>query len=462
MVFDIDNKLTLWFFVAFLLFFSPACTKTEEDDSRVNFFLASDAIEPVDFVVNTDSLLDFSPFSTNNDVYIEGQIRLNFPSDLKEKFDINLSTGTFLLLRSGSDSIIVGGTVTLTDTSVDFLPNYDLLPNTSYSVFFDIDYRQNPRNIKMPKKRMRFLSKFTTRGATEYSILRNATTVAAFRRDGTKTVQMGAYLYSYGGWIPEPNETFNDIYRGGGDLSRWDKVGNAPWFPRHTFGLGKIDSTVYVFGGDVLNDSFDVWKSGDGESFEIVPQVEGQNPGRRVLYGSTVHHKELMVLGGQRTLELNEGLDDVWSSPDGSSWKKLSSGNTFLGKNITGSVASFNGEIWVVGGGYYKDPNSNVQWSNEVYSSPDGIHWQRHPDAPWAGRQYADVCVWNNCLWMVGGAIGENLREIWLMRRDGSWEYVDPPAEFEPRHATALAVYNDQLVLTNGNLQNDCWVIKRK
>ena len=461
MVFDFVNKLTLWFIV-FLLFLASSCRKSPEEFSTVNFLRLGDAIEPVDYVVSTDSLLDFAPSGTNTAVYIESRIKLTFPADMKKEFGIEISTGVFQLIKSGRDSVSVGGTITLSDSSVDFLPNYDLIPNTAYSVFFDIDYLKNPRNKKFPKKRLRFLANFTTRGETEYSIGRNATTVAAFRRDGTKTVQMGDYLYSYGGWIPVPDESLNDFYRSTGDLSRWDKVGNAPWFPRHTFGLGKIDSTLYIFGGDALNDSFDVWRSGDGENFEIVPQIDGENPGRRMLYGSVVHNNELMVLGGQKALELNEGLDDVWSSPDGRVWKKLSSGNTFLGKNITGSVASFNREIWVVGGGYYKNPNSNVQWSNEVYSSPDGIHWQRHPDAPWTGRQYADVCVWNNCLWMVGGAKGENLRDIWLMRRDGSWEYVDPPAEFEPRHATALTVYNDQLILTNGNLHNDCWVIKRK
>jgi len=461
MVFDCVNRLRLWI-VAFLLFLAPACTKSPEEGSRVNFLLLNDVIEPVDQVVSTDSLLDFYPSSTNADVYIEGRLSLKFPPDIQGKYGVDLSDGSFYLLKSGTDSIIVGGKISLTDSSVDFLPNYDLLPNTSYSVFFDIDYRKNPRNIKFPKKRLRFLAKFSTRGHTEYSIGRNATTVAAFPRDGTKTVQMGNNIYSYGGWTPDPLLTFNDVYRSSGGLSPWEHLKDAPWFPRHTFGLGKIDSTLYIFGGDAFNDSFDVWRSGDGENFEVVPQVDGGNPGRRILYGSLVHNNKLMVVGGQRSVELNQGLDDVWSSADGSAWKKLSSGNTFLGKNIAGSVASFNGEIWVVGGGYYKHPDSRIQWSSEVYSSPDGINWQRHPDGPWAGRQFADLCVWNNCLWMICGAQGHNLREIWFMRRDGSWEYVPPPAQFEARHATGVTVYNDQLVVTNGNLHNDCWVIKRK
>ena len=167
-------------------------------------------------------------------------------------------------------------------------------------------------------------------------------------------------------------------------------------------------------------------------------------------------------MGGQsNTDELNAGLTDVWSSGNGAVWIKIADNKDFLGKNISGSVVSFNGKIWIIGGGYYGHPDSSVRWSNHVYSSPDGITWIREDDAPWVARQFADVCVWDNKLWMVGGHNGQNLADIWYMNKNGTWVQYTPSNLFTARHATAVAAYNDNLVISCGDLNNECWVIRK-
>jgi leucine-zipper-like transcriptional regulator 1 len=183
--------------------------------------------------------------------------------------------------------------------------------------------------------------------------------------------------------------------------------------------------------------------------------------GRRLLYGATVHNNKLFVLGGQTALTHESYLSDVWVSDNGVNWSQIANDKEFLGKNISGAVASFNGKLWVIGGGKYEHPDISERWTNHVYSSEDGINWVREKDAPWSGRQYHDLCVWDNKLWVVGGNNGENLSDIWYMKTDGEWVNVETPAEFEPRHATALAEYNNQLVIVCGNYHNDCWVVER-
>jgi hypothetical protein len=251
------------------------------------------------------------------------------------------------------------------------------------------------------------------------------------------------------------------VYRSTGDLSSWEQLPNAPWHRRHTFGIGKIDSTVYIFGGDHLYNEFDVWRTNDGQTFEQVTESLDNTIGRRLLYGACVHNNKLFVLGGQSALDHESVLTDVWVSDDGANWSQIARDKQFLGKNISGAVASFNGRIWVVGGGKYANDDAGKSWTNHIYSSKDGKNWRREKDAPWSGRQYHDVYVWDNKLWVVGGHNGKNLADIWYMKRDGKWVKFETPPGFEARHATALAEYNNQLVIACGNYHNDCWVIKR-
>lgn len=241
-----------------------------------------------------------------------------------------------------------------------------------------------------------------------YTMTLQSSHVTDYVRDGSKSMQVGNHFYSLGGWTAVPEESYNDIYRSKGDLSTWKKLPNAPWHGRHTFGIAKITSILYIFGGDYLHNVF-----------------------------------------------------DVWLSPDGIIWKRIATNKAFLGKNISGSVVSFHGKIWVIGGGYYDHFDPSIRWTNHIYSSPNGKNWTRQPDAPWAGRQYTDVCVWDNKLWMVGGNNGTNLADIWYMEKDGTWVQFEVPAEYVGRHATAVGVYRNKLVITCGNYHNDCWVIEK-
>jgi hypothetical protein len=54
-----------------------------------------------------------------------------------------------------------------------------------------------------------------------------------------------------------------------------------------------------------------------------------------------------------------------------------------------------------------------------------------------------------------------NVRAIWYLKPDGSWKEIAIPDSYAGRHATGVAVYNNQLAITCGNYQNNCWVIEK-
>lgn len=364
----------------------------------------------------------------------------------------------FTLRKDGN---IVQGMEDITDTSIVFLPSASLEPYSTYiatlSAWVFVFHRGQP----VTRKKIDYSWHFTTDGPTVYTMSKRSSRVTDFLRDGNMAIQMGDHLYSYGGWNGWMEDSFNDVYRSAGDLSVWEKMPDAPWHPRHTFGIGKINGDLYVFGGDHLHDVFDVWRSRDGINFVCVNEDLGETVGSRLLYGACAHNDQLFVLGGQADLGPDAGLTDVWSSANGVDWRQIARDLDFLGKNISGAVVSFANKLWVIGGGYYGHPDDARRWTNHVYSSPDGISWTREQDAPWIGRQYANVCVWDNKLWMVAGTNAANLADIWHMSKDGEWTRFDAPPDFEARHASGLAVYNDQLVIVCGNMHNDCWVIEK-
>lgn len=414
-----------------------------------------------------------------------GDTGIFFPAD--GSVSTELKTNIILSLRSLDFSSIqtvqvtvsgkngrVKGKTEVSNAEIIFTPNLELGPLENYKVLVKMvvktasnDTRIVHVNGGIPSLRkdtthLNFSWRFTTRKAYSYSMHKTSSWVTLFNRDGNKVMQVGDYLYSYGGWTADPLESHNDVYRSTGDLTEWEQVHDAPWVGRHTYGIGKLDSNLYIFGGDHLSEVFDVWKTVNGVDFSQVTQDMQSRMGPRLMYGACVHNSKLYILGGQSSGEEGAGLTDVWAGFNGALWKRIASGLPFLGKNISGCAASFNGRIWVVGGGYYTDNFSSRVYTNEIYSSEDGITWQREPDGPWLGRQYADLCVWNNRLWMIAGCNTANLSDIWYMTDDGEWHELETPADFEPRHASGVGVYNDKLVIVCGNYHNDCWVIEKQ
>lgn len=283
--------------------------------------------------------------------------------------------------------------------------------------------------------------------------------VTDFERDGTKMMQIGEYLYSFGGWTP--GQVYNDVYRASGDLSVWEKLDDAPWFGRHVFGIGKVNDKFFVYGGDIYSyPVLDCWSTQDGENW--TEETSAIPFAWRMQFGSAWDGSAIYIIGGQKNYSIPIDITtptDILRSANGSNWERVGTGIPYFARVLSGAVVYFNGRLWVISGGVF----GALVGSREMYSSADnGATWIRENDVPFSGRYYHDCIVWDNKLWVIGGYnTSGNLRDIWYMDTNGNWNEFIPPLDYIGRHATGVAVYNDKLVIACGNMHNDCWIIEK-
>jgi N-acetylneuraminic acid mutarotase len=298
----------------------------------------------------------------------------------------------------------------------------------------------------------------------------NPVAVTDGNRDGSRTIQIGDSLFSFGGWKADPVSTsLNDVYRSSGDLSLWEKMPDAPWSGRHTFGLEKLSDKFYLFGGDAVgNPVFDMWLTYDGSLWYPV-SLPSPLEDSRVLYGSCSDGVYIYVIGGYDNINNFRSplTSNVWRY-DGNIWEYMGNGIAAFERNLSGAACCYNGKIYVISGGYYHKGGTK-----EMYSSDDfGANWRRAADIPFDGRQYHSTIVWDDMLWVIAGTDNTanesngNRSDIWCLHTGArglnpKWWNFPTPTEFKPRHAAAVAVYNDSIVITNGNYFNDGFLIEK-
>jgi hypothetical protein len=131
---------------------------------------------------------------------------------------------------------------------------------------------------------------------------------------------------------------------------------------------------------------------------------------------------------------------------------------------MIGGSAVFKDRIWILGGGTYDTPQTPTRKiHNDVWSSADDEHWQRHTAAaPWEPRQYHEVAVFDNRLWVLEGYYKDNRNDVWYSADGVTWHEV-PRTPWKPRHAASVFVYDDALWMVAGNnMESDVWKLRRR
>jgi hypothetical protein len=148
---------------------------------------------------------------------------------------------------------------------------------------------------------------------------------------------------------------------------------------------------------------------------------------------------------------------------------------------MIGGRAVKDGRMWLIGGGTYQTPGRPGRtYANDVWSSADGSSWKCHTaDAPWEPRAYHDVAVFDDKLWVLGGANfgGEttaairgptevnlkllhvnpvtgkadpNRNDVWWSRDGETWHELENTA-WDFRHACSVFVHRHELFMVSGN-----------
>jgi hypothetical protein len=312
---------------------------------------------------------------------------------------------------------------------------------------------------------------------------------AAFApRDGAGALVLDGRMWLLGGWNPRDRRHFpricsNDVWSST-DGFTWTLVkpntfldagfdATADWEGRHTAGYVVHQGKLWIVGGDVIQGHYqnDVWNSADGRTWT---QVNPDHPvpwGPRALHYTVAFQGKIWVLGGQTIPQFAPHEErfyrDVWHSADGVQWRQVVPVEPcWAPRGMIGGSVVFRERIWVLGGGTYDTPDTpERRFYDDVWSSADGEHWTCHLEsAPWAPRQYHEVAVFDDRLWVLEGYSepAGNRNDVWYSADGVDWHEV-PGTPWKPRHAASVFVHEDALwVVAGNNMEADVWKLGRR
>jgi len=316
----------------------------------------------------------------------------------------------------------------------------------------------------------------------------NVTTSAAYApRDGAGALVFQGRMWLLGGWNPGDKVHFpricnNEVWSSA-DGATWilekpntfldDQFdATADWEGRHTAGYVTYKDKMWIVGGDVNQGHYhdDVWNSADGKTWTHVNQGRKPPWAPRALHYTLVFEDKIWVIGGQ-TMPRFAPSDEIfyrdqWNTTDGIHWERVVPEEPYWSaRGMIGGNVVFKDRIWIFGGGTYDTPQTpKREFYNDVWNSPDGVHWERLVEnAPWNPRQYHDVAVFDNRMWVLEGYYkeGGNRKDVWYSADGVDWREL-PDTPWNPRHAASVFVYDDALWMVAGNnMERDVWKLVR-
>jgi hypothetical protein len=316
---------------------------------------------------------------------------------------------------------------------------------------------------------------------TEYRWIKVTDRAAYAPRDGAGALVFQNKMWLLGGWNPGDKKSFPRICNN----EVWSSANGADWLlekpntflddnfdaasdweGRHTAGYVVYHDKIWIVGGDVNQGHyhFDVWNSADGRNWTFVNKGHPVPWGPRALHYTFVFRDKIWVVGGQTIPNIasaDEALyRDEWTTTDGIGWEQVPTEEPYWSpRGMIGGSTVFKDQIWILGGGTYDTPKyPERNYYNDVWSSPDGVLWERRlAAAPWAPRQYHDVAVFDERLWVLEGYSKGNRNDVWHSADGVEWQEVkDTP--WKPRHAASVFVFDNALWMVAGNnMEQDVW-----
>lgn len=163
-----------------------------------------------------------------------------------------------------------------------------------------------------------------------------------------------------------------------------------------------------------------------------------------VLAGNTVVDGTL-ALGGYAHYALKNG-DDISALVIGT--------DKFLDRDGA-EVLVFNNKLWLIGG-------SQIGYKADIWSSTDGANWKKElAQAAFPARKYHRIAAFNNQLWLIGG-LTDNGRanDIWSSADGINWVLRTQHAAFSARYEHTLFAFMGKLWLVGGEASDtlsDIW-----
>ena len=176
----------------------------------------------------------------------------------------------------------------------------------------------------------------------------------------------------------------------------------------------------------------DVWRSPDGRRWQRVSTTAPWSPRARAHL--VPFRDTLWLIGG----EPNDRA--LWFTTDGVVWGSRDA--TGLPDGNPQAVLVHGAALWILGHGAWETA------TNDVWSSSDGRTWTRVAAAAgWPARTFAGFAVLHDRLWVLGGA---GRRDVWSSADGIHWRQASAPLPGPPRAADYSVVFQDALWVFGG------------
>ncbi|HYD25618.1 MAG TPA: M10 family metallopeptidase C-terminal domain-containing protein [Croceibacterium sp.] len=294
-------------------------------------------------------------------------------------------------------------------------------------------------------------------------------------RDEIGFVVFNDRLWVIGASVVPPGASGHEVFSTADGIN-WTEHGPGDW-------IGQRGPTTVVFNGyiylvgNAMQD--DVWRTADPASGHWEKVLDDAPWGIRHGAMITVFDDKIWLMGGMQfgpegwpeigaPVSEAQSFNDIWVSEDGVNWTQaLDHAPWGPRAHINGGAAVLNGRMYVVSGGVINlQPFGSVRDHvgepyRDVWSTADGVNWTLETDhAPWTGRTFGSLAVYQNQLVLMGGSIGTNHRDmdhdIWVSN-DGGKTWTEGVFPGLPRHASGMISFNDDLYIAGGLQTDDMW-----
>jgi hypothetical protein len=215
-------------------------------------------------------------------------------------------------------------------------------------------------------------------------------------------------------------------------------------------GIVQQPNRVTLIGGILRSYSNKVWQTTNGEGWtELAPFDYSPNLASR----GVSFNGAMWVIGGGRLDGLD--TDEIWRSTDGLTWSRATPANPTFNPLDSHRMVVFNNRMWVIGGwDFFTSEGGTQKLTNEVWSTADGATWSKHVPSngvifsPRAGHE---AVVFNGRIWVIGGSDNvTRYNDVWSSADGGTWVLEQQHAAFTPRYMHTVAALNNALWLYAG------------
>ena len=150
------------------------------------------------------------------------------------------------------------------------------------------------------------------------------------------------------------------------------------------------------------------------------------------------------------------GDKEVWISENGTNWR--SQPKTDWGERYGMQFAFFRGKLWMLGGMRAWD-----DFRNDVWSSENGTEWKQViVNAPWSKRRWHSVVVFDDRLWVIGGALSSGLpdktptefvNDVWCSADGIDWKLENESTSLVLESGLSSVVFGNYILAISGTGQ---------